>query len=337
MNFILSDQVKGKNDISIISRTPVTVAQAYAAFLSALEANGMSLVPAGAYWKVVERKDAAKTTLPLYDIGKDGVLQKITPKEGRAGEFPNSDAHVTLLYEVKYANKDQVQQLIRNLMTKNADLQAPGGSLLILSGLCVGLASGLRKDEEGDARVPGQPGVVERRGGHALVPTAEVLGLERRDGFVTRVVDGAPVADLGWKQGPEHLLGLHLVQAGDEHALGRPMAGMPVAGIESALPIAFVLEFVRVVQVEDHEVRVVREAVLEDELAAPRAESGDPEVDALGGDPAGGEESGEFLRVGFLEAGAARDGVADDHDPEHARGLRAAEGLRAETTAARAE
>ncbi|MDP2344175.1 MAG: type II secretion system secretin GspD [Deltaproteobacteria bacterium] len=133
MNFILSDQVKGKNDISIISRTPVTVAQAYAAFLSALEANGMSLVPAGAYWKVVERKDAAKTTLPLYDIGKDGVLQKITPKEGRAGDFPNSDAHVTLLYEVRYANKDQVQQLIRNLMTKNADLQAPGGSLLILS------------------------------------------------------------------------------------------------------------------------------------------------------------------------------------------------------------
>ncbi len=133
MNFILSDQVKGKNDISIISRTPVTVSQAYAAFLSALEANGMSLVPAGAYWKVVERKDAAKTTLPLYDIGKDGVLQKLTPKESRVGDFPNSDAHVTLLYEVKYANKDQVQALIRNLMTKNADLQAPGGNLLILS------------------------------------------------------------------------------------------------------------------------------------------------------------------------------------------------------------
>jgi len=133
MNFILSDQVKGKNDITIVSRTPVTVAAAYAAFLSALEANGMSLVPAGAYWKVIERKDAAKAPLPLYDISKDGVLQRMTPKESRVGDFPNSDAHVTLLYEVKYANKDQVQQLIRNLMTKNADLQAPGGNLLILS------------------------------------------------------------------------------------------------------------------------------------------------------------------------------------------------------------
>jgi len=133
MNFILSDQVKGKNDITIVSRSPVTVAAAYAAFLSALEANGMALVPAGAYWKVVERKDAAKTPLPLYDIGKDGVLQKVAPKNDRVGEFPNSDAHVTLLYEVKFANKDQVQQLIRNLMTKNADLQAPGGNLLILT------------------------------------------------------------------------------------------------------------------------------------------------------------------------------------------------------------
>jgi general secretion pathway protein D len=133
MNFILSDQVKGKNDITIVSRTPVTVAAAYAAFLSALEANGMALVPAGAYWKVIERKEAAKAPLPLYDIGTDGVLKRIESKSGRIGDFPNSDAQVTLMYDVKYANKDQVQQLIRNLMTKNADLQAPGGTLLILT------------------------------------------------------------------------------------------------------------------------------------------------------------------------------------------------------------
>jgi len=133
MNFILSEQVKGKGEITIVSRTPVTVAQAYAAFLSVIEANGMALVPAGPYWKVIERKEAAKTTLPMYEVGKDGVLIKMNPKEARVGEFPNSDAQVTLLYEIRYANRDQVQQLIRNLMTKNADLQAPGGNLLILT------------------------------------------------------------------------------------------------------------------------------------------------------------------------------------------------------------
>ena len=133
MNFILSEQVKGKGEISIVSRTPVTVAQAYAAFLSVLEANGMALVPAGPYWKVIERKEAAKAPLPMYEVGKDGVLVKMTPKEARVGEFPNTDAQVTLMYDIRYANKDQVQQLIRNLMTKNADLQAPGGNMLILT------------------------------------------------------------------------------------------------------------------------------------------------------------------------------------------------------------
>lgn len=132
MNFILSDAVKGKTDITIVSRSPVTVPQAYAAFLSALEANGMALVPAGAFWKVIERKESAKTTIPMYEI-KNGVLMQVTPDEKREGEFPNSDAQVTLLYEVKYANKDQVQALVRNLMSKNADLQTPVGSLFILT------------------------------------------------------------------------------------------------------------------------------------------------------------------------------------------------------------
>ena len=132
MNFILSDAVKGKTDISIVSRSPVTVAQAYAAFLSALEANGMALVPAGAFWKVVERKEAAKTTVPMYEM-KDGVLVRVTPNDKREGDMPNSDAQVTLLYEVRYANKDQVEALIKNLMSKNADLQKPAGNLLILT------------------------------------------------------------------------------------------------------------------------------------------------------------------------------------------------------------
>ncbi len=132
MNFILSDAVKGKNDITIVSRSPVTVGQAYAAFLSALEANGMALVPAGAFWKVVERKDSAKTTVPMYEV-KDGVLTRMTPDEKASGEMPNSDANVTLLYEIKYAQKEIVQNLVRNLMSKNADLQTPAGNLFILT------------------------------------------------------------------------------------------------------------------------------------------------------------------------------------------------------------
>jgi general secretion pathway protein D len=132
MNFILSDAVKGKTDITIISRSAVTVAQAYSAFLSALEANGMALVPAGAFFKVVERKESARTTIPMYEV-KDGVLTRVTGDEKREGELPNSDAQVTLLYEIRFANREQVHNLVRNLMSKNGDLQTPVGSLFILT------------------------------------------------------------------------------------------------------------------------------------------------------------------------------------------------------------
>lgn len=117
-NFIVSEDVKGKSDITIISHQPVTVNQAYAAFLAALAANNMALVKAGQYYKVVERKGAAKQALPMYED---------------AGELPYTDAQVTLLYELKFASKEAVQPLIRNLMSKSGDLQVVGGGLLILT------------------------------------------------------------------------------------------------------------------------------------------------------------------------------------------------------------
>ena len=49
------------------------------------------------------------------------------------GELPYTDAQVTLLYELKYANKEAVQPLVRNLMSKSGDLQVVGGGLLILT------------------------------------------------------------------------------------------------------------------------------------------------------------------------------------------------------------
>lgn len=117
-NFIVAESVKGKSDITIISHQPVNVWQAEAAFLAALEANNMALVPAGAYWKVVERKDAVKQNLPMYDS---------------PSQLPNTDAQVTLLHELKYADANQVQSLVRNLMTKSGDLQIVGGNLLIIT------------------------------------------------------------------------------------------------------------------------------------------------------------------------------------------------------------
>jgi general secretion pathway protein D len=128
-NFIVSEGVKGKTNLTIISRTPVTVNQAYSAFLSALEANNMALVPAGRFYKVVQRKEAAKQALPMYEKKGDGSYGEV-----KHGEYITyNDAHVTYMFELKYASKDQVQPLLKNLMSKTGDLQIIGQNLIIVT------------------------------------------------------------------------------------------------------------------------------------------------------------------------------------------------------------
>ena len=117
-NFIVSEGVKGKNDITIISHKKVNVDQAYAAFLAALEANNMALVRAGRFYKVVERKDAKKQPLPMYENGKD---------------LPWTDAQVTLLHQLSFAGVDQVQPLVKNLMTKAGAVDEIGGNMLLIT------------------------------------------------------------------------------------------------------------------------------------------------------------------------------------------------------------
>jgi len=129
-NFIVSEGVKsGKKELTIISRTPVTTDQAYSAFLSALEANNMALVPAGQYLKVVERKEAAKQALPMYEKLPDGSVGLI--EQGDAISY--NDAHVTFIYELRYASKDAVQALVRNMLGKSGDVQVIGNNMLIIT------------------------------------------------------------------------------------------------------------------------------------------------------------------------------------------------------------
>ncbi|MCP4502037.1 MAG: type II secretion system secretin GspD [Deltaproteobacteria bacterium] len=118
-NFIVSEGIKGgKKTLTIISHRPVSVDQAYAAFLSALHANNMALVRAGKFYKVVERKLAVKDTLPLYD---------------KVSDLPWTDSQVTLLHELKHVGKDQVQSILKAMMSKNGDLQMVGNNLLVIT------------------------------------------------------------------------------------------------------------------------------------------------------------------------------------------------------------
>jgi general secretion pathway protein D len=129
-NFIVSEGVKGgKKELTIISRKPVSVDAAYSAFLSALEANNMALIPTGSFYKVVERKEAAKESLPMYEKGPDGKVRFVD----QGDIISYNDAHITYLHELRYATKDQAQPLLRNLMSKTGDLQVVGANLLIIT------------------------------------------------------------------------------------------------------------------------------------------------------------------------------------------------------------
>ena len=74
--FIYGSKVR-KVSITVVSPTPVTLAEAYEAFLSVLQANGLTVVPAGEFLKIV---DSA------------GVVQSLPPLYPRAAPVPETDA-----------------------------------------------------------------------------------------------------------------------------------------------------------------------------------------------------------------------------------------------------
>ena len=65
MNIIM-DPTLGNQKISIISYSPITVAEAYQAFLSALAIHGLTIVRSGSFFKVVAKDKALQSNLRVY-------------------------------------------------------------------------------------------------------------------------------------------------------------------------------------------------------------------------------------------------------------------------------
>ena len=80
-NFIITSKVRSQK-FDIISPTPITVAEAWRAFLSALEANDFTLVQAGRYYKIIQATDGTRSPVPVYSEGQrppkyDRMITKI--------------------------------------------------------------------------------------------------------------------------------------------------------------------------------------------------------------------------------------------------------------------
>jgi general secretion pathway protein D len=82
--FIYSDkEISGK--ISIISKQPISVAEAYKAFLSALQMNKLTILQSGKFLKIVKTRDAVKLNIETYS----GTY------------FPNSDQMITKIIKLR--------------------------------------------------------------------------------------------------------------------------------------------------------------------------------------------------------------------------------------------
>lgn len=101
-NFILDKEVKGR--ITIISNGPITVGDAWKAFLTALDINNFALIPSGKYIRIARQRDARDKQLRTY-----------------TGESsPDSDALITRVFPLKYIDAEEVARTFRSFMPANS-------------------------------------------------------------------------------------------------------------------------------------------------------------------------------------------------------------------------
>lgn len=113
--FIWDPAVRG-GKVSVLAPEAVTLREAYVAFHSMLQTMGLTVEPAGEFYKIVEMADAKSRALPLYTPGEHA---------------PASDRYVTQLYRVKGDRGDELRSLADGLKTKAGSVEAVGDLLII--------------------------------------------------------------------------------------------------------------------------------------------------------------------------------------------------------------
>jgi len=113
--FIFSDKISGK--ISIVSKSPITVAEAWKAFLSALQMNDLTIIRSGKFLKVIKSRDAIKSNIETYS----------------GSYFPDADQMVTKIIKLKYIPVSELDKSLRSLYSKDGDLKPyePTNSLIV--------------------------------------------------------------------------------------------------------------------------------------------------------------------------------------------------------------
>mgnify|MGYP006280256359 CR=1 FL=1 len=107
-NIMVDDKVRGKITISSAKKIPVS--QAYEVMKSILEVKGLAVVETGNLIKVIPIQEAIKKNVEVIVDGKK--------KEISAAE----DKTITYLLEIKYADAQQISNVLRSLKSKFTDV-----------------------------------------------------------------------------------------------------------------------------------------------------------------------------------------------------------------------
>ena len=102
---------------TVFAPTKVTVAEAYQAFLSVLEVNGYTVVPAGRYLKIEELGGIERNTIPLYADG--------TP-------VPASDRYVTRMHHLENVSADDVTNLLVRFASREGSITSYGPTNMLI-------------------------------------------------------------------------------------------------------------------------------------------------------------------------------------------------------------
>jgi len=117
-NFMIPPSFAQGKTVTILSTTDVTVYEAYKAFLATLDSNGLTIIPSGAFYKIVETAKARTEVVPIY--GADDTV-------------PAEDRLVTRIVALKYIEVNDVAQVLGKFKTAAGDISVyqPGNSLII--------------------------------------------------------------------------------------------------------------------------------------------------------------------------------------------------------------
>ncbi len=122
--------------VTVVSPTPVTLNEAYEAFLSILSANGMTVVPHGRFLKIVD---------------SGGISTKAPPILSRGTPVAESDGMVTRLYRLKYASAAEVNKVLGKFKSKEGDITLyEEGQLVIMTDSGTNIRRMIRLIEEID-------------------------------------------------------------------------------------------------------------------------------------------------------------------------------------------